>query len=123
MRQDLANRILSAATSRLGEPVTLSRGSSSYSLRGIFSETFSEVDVDTGLSVTSKIPSLTITSADIEITPKGNDRVTVADGRSFMVRETRPDGEGGIASDVLGANEQLFVRRAGHDRIGSEPFP
>tara|TARA_A200000113_G_scaffold223061_1_gene237866 strand:+ start:1468 stop:1797 length:330 start_codon:yes stop_codon:yes gene_type:complete len=96
MRQDLANRILSAATARLGEPVTLSRGSSTYSLRGIFSETFSEVDVDTGLSVTSKIPSLTINSADIEITPKGNDRVTVADGRSFMVRETRPDGEGGI---------------------------
>ena len=29
MRQDLANRILSAATARLGEPVTLSRGSSS----------------------------------------------------------------------------------------------
>jgi hypothetical protein len=96
MRQDLANRILSAATARLGEPVTLSRDSSSYSLRGIFSELHSEVDIDTGLNVTSAVPTLTINSADIAIEPAGNDRVTVADGRTFIVRETRPDGEGGI---------------------------
>ena len=49
MRQDLANRILKAATARLGEPVTLSRDTASYSLRGIFSEIHSEVDVDTGI--------------------------------------------------------------------------
>ena len=96
MRQDLANRILKAATARLGEPVTLSRDTASYSLRGIFSEIHSEVDVDTGLNVTSAIPTLTINGADLSIEPSGNDRVTVADGRTFIVRETRPDGEGGI---------------------------
>ena len=96
MRQDLTNRILKAATARLGEPVTLSRDTASYSLRGIFSEIHSEVDVDTGLNVTSAIPTLTINSADLAIDPSGNDRVTVADGRTFIIRETRPDGEGGI---------------------------
>ena len=96
MRQDLTNRILSAATARLGEPVTLSRDGVSYQLRGIYSAFHSEIDFDTGLNISSQMPSLTINSADISIDPKGNDRVTIADGRTFMVRETRADGEGGL---------------------------
>ena len=71
MRQDLANRILKAATARLGEPVTLSRNGTSYALRGIFSETHSEVDIDTGLNVTSQVPTLMINGVDLPIDPKG----------------------------------------------------
>lgn len=96
MRQDLANRILTAVTSRLGEPVTLSRGSTSYQLDGIFSEVFSDVDVDTGLRVTSEQPSLIVNAEDLPVEPQGNDRVTIQDGRQYVVRETRKDGEGGL---------------------------
>lgn len=96
MKQDLANRILTAATTRLGELVTLSRGSSTYELHGIFSENHSEVDIDTGLRVTSEVPSMVINAAEIPLEPTGNDRVTVADGRTFIVREVRQDGEGGL---------------------------
>jgi len=96
MRQDLANRILTAATTRLGELVTLNRGGVDYELHGIFSETFSDVDVDTGLRVTTDVPTLILNAEDLPIEPAGNDRVTVANGSQYLVRETRQDGEGGL---------------------------
>lgn len=96
MKQDLANRILYAATTRLGEEVTIVRGSTTRTVYGIFSENFSDVDVDTGLRVTTEQPSLTISADELDIEPVGNDRVTVADGREFIVREVRQDGEGGL---------------------------
>ena len=109
MRQDLANRILKAATARLGEPVTLSRDGISYTLRGIFSEPHPEVDIDTGLNVPSQIPTLTINGADLSSDPTGNDRVTIADGRTFMVRETRADGEGGIVLMMYQAQTNNYL--------------
>lgn len=109
MRQDLANRILKAATARLWEPVTLSRNGTDYTLRGIFSETHSEVDIDTGLNVTSQVPTLVINGADLPVDPKGNDRVTIADGRTYMVRETRADGEGGIVLMMYQAQTNNYL--------------
>ena len=96
MRDDLANRILTAATTRLGEPVSLTREGSSYQLHGIFSQTFSDVDVDTGLRVTTEVPTLIVNASDIAIEPSGNDRVTIANGETYLVREVRRDGEGGL---------------------------
>ena len=96
MKQDLANRILTAATTRLGELVTVARDGSSHELHGIFSETFSDVDVDTGLRVTTEQPTLIISADALSFEPVGNDRVTIADGREFVVREVRQDGEGGL---------------------------
>lgn len=96
MRQDLANRVLTAATTRLGEVVTLSRDGTDYEFHGIFSEIFSDVDVDTGLRVTTDVPTLVLNAEDLPIEPAGNDRVTVANGSQYLVRETRQDGEGGL---------------------------
>lgn len=96
MKQDLANRILSAATSSLGETVTYNRAGTDYQIKAIFSEMFSDIDVDTGLRITTEQPSLILNLSDLPTEPRGNDVVTVADGREFSVRETRPDGEGGM---------------------------
>lgn len=109
MRQDLANRVLTAVTSRLGELVTVTRGANSYELHGIFSETFSDVDVDTGLRVTTEIPTLILKADELAIEPVGNDRVTVADGRQFLVRETRSDGEGGLILLMYQAQQNDFL--------------
>ena len=57
MKQDLANRILYAATTRLGEEVTIVRGSTTRTVYGIFSENFSDVDVDTGCGLRPSSPA------------------------------------------------------------------
>ena len=109
MKQDLANRILTAAVNRLGEPVTYSRGSSDTDINGIFSETVSSVDVDTGLAVVSEQPSLLIKASDLSITPEAGDRVTVAGDREFIVRETRSDGEGGLSLLLYKATSKNYM--------------
>ena len=109
MRDDLANRILKACTTRLGETVTFTRGESSYEIPGIFSEVYSDVDVDTGLRVTSETPTIIINSDDLDIEPQGNDRVTIADGRQFQVREVRKDGEGGLICLLYVSNTSNYL--------------
>ena len=95
MRQDLANRILTAATTRLGELVTLNRGASIMN----FTEFFRDVlrcRRGHWSAVTTDVPTLILNAEDLPIEPAGNDRVTVANGSQYLVRETRQDGEGGL---------------------------
>lgn len=95
MLNDLANRVLSAGLSVMGEPVTLTRGGTSYELKGLFQETYKAMDPDTGFPVTALQPVLAVNRTDLSIEPKIGDAVT-ARSVSYRIRDIQSDGHTGL---------------------------
>lgn len=94
MLNDLANRVLAAGVSVMGEPITLTRGAASYQLKGLFQDSFKAMDPETGMPVTSLQPVVGINTRDLEISPKVGDTIT-ARGIPYRVRDVQPDGHTG----------------------------
>lgn len=95
MIEGLANRVMRAAAREMGEPVSYAQSGTSYSVRGLFSSAFQAVDPATGNPVSMNQPVLTVPLADLPVTPRAGDTVTVR-GLLYKVRDTQEDGEAGV---------------------------
>ncbi len=95
MLNDLANRALKAGIRVMGEPVTLTRSSNSYSLNGVFQESFKVIDPNTGMPVNSNQPVLGLNLSDLTITPRRGDSVTIR-SVNYRVRDIQEDGHTGV---------------------------
>ena len=95
MLNDLANRVLAAGVSVMGEPITLTRGGTAHSLKGLFQESFKQMDPDTGFPVTTLQPVVSIARYDLSIEPKVGDLIA-ARGVSYRVRDIQSDGHTGL---------------------------
>tara|TARA_E500000331_G_scaffold102530_1_gene99379 strand:+ start:1606 stop:1926 length:321 start_codon:yes stop_codon:yes gene_type:complete len=92
---DLANRALKAGIRVMGEPITLTRSSTVYSIKGVFQESFMSIDPRTGMPVNSAQPILGINSQDLSIEPKRGDLIT-ARSVDYRIRDIQEDGHTGI---------------------------
>ena len=95
MLNDLANRALKAGIKVMGEPITLTRSSTTYEITGVFQESFKVIDPATGMPVNSQQPVLGINLTDISIEPRRSDMVTVR-GVNYRVRDLQDDGHTGV---------------------------
>ena len=95
MLNDLANRALKAGISVMGEPITLTRGGTAYPLKGLFQETFKQMDPDTGFPVTTLQPLVSLAKADLDFTPKVGDLIA-ARGVNYRIRDIQSDGHTGL---------------------------
>lgn len=96
MLNDLANRALSAGIKVMGEPMTLSRDSNTYSLKGVFQESYMAVDPRTGMPVNSAQPILGINRRDITIEPRKGDLITIR-STNYRIRDIQEDGHTGMS--------------------------
>ena len=95
MLNDLANRALSAGIKVMGEPITLTRNSTTYEIKGVFQESFKVIDPATGMPVNSQQPVLGVNTRDLNIEPRRSDMVTVR-GVNYRVRDLQDDGHTGV---------------------------
>jgi hypothetical protein len=96
MRRDLASIALRAVVRVLGErdPITYRRGGSSWSVGGVYQDSYVGLDPETGVQVRSSQPVLLINREDLAVDPRQGDQVEVRTGL-FRVRDAQPDGHTG----------------------------
>jgi len=96
---DWDKMVLGPVIGKLGEAVTYAPSAGQvFPITGIFDEAYREIDVPSGINVTSTCPVLGIRFADFPAyaPPQQNDELTVIrTGVTYVVREVRPDGHGG----------------------------
>lgn len=79
----------------LAKDFTISNGSQSVAVRGLFDEHYETVDPETHVAVMSSNPRLTLFKSDVPFAIKQG--ITVSDGtRTWRVHEPMPDGEGAV---------------------------
>jgi hypothetical protein len=95
MAVDWDQMVLAPNMAVFGECATYSpKGGSPFQVTGIFDEEYHEVGLLEGPAITSAMPVLGIRLAEFPSPPKQGDQLTVC-GKTFAVREVRPDGHGG----------------------------
>jgi hypothetical protein len=94
MINDLANRALTAVVRVMGEPVTLTRGSSTAQVKGVYQASHVGLDPETGIQVRSTQPVVLVKRGDLPWDPRQGDEVEARDGL-FQVRDAQPDGHDG----------------------------
>jgi hypothetical protein len=94
MLPDLANRALAAVIRVMGEPITYRRGGSSWSVGGVYQDSYVGLDPETGVQVRSNQPVLLINRQELAVDPRQGDQVEVRSGL-FRVRDAQPDGHTG----------------------------
>lgn len=110
MLNDLANRALRAGLRVMGEPVTYSRGGSTWPIRAMFQDAYVGADPETGAPVSTVQPVAGIDARDLPIKPKGGD-ILLARGGTYRVRDARPDGHTGVT---------LFLQSIGLQTVFAE---
>lgn len=89
-----------------GEPIIYKGdGSLSHALSGVFDETFSEIDPDTGRNVTSQTPSILLAVGDLPARPVRDDEFEIR-GKIYLVHKFEPDGKG-AARIFLSESDEL----------------
>jgi len=82
-------------------PVVYDPDGAAYTLTGVFDESYKAVDVtEAGFPVDSTEPRLTLRLADLPVTPKTGDNLTVS-GRLWEVSGVEPDGSGMVGLRLL----------------------
>lgn len=79
-----------------GVEYTVVGATSPASVRGIFCETFTSLDTDTGVAISTHQPNLFVVIADLPATPRQLDSfVRTATATRYVVEDVQRDGEGG----------------------------
>lgn len=85
----------SLTTGEFSEACTITQGAVVTETRGIFDETYEEIDPDTMTSVMSKNPRIQIFQKILEIEIKQGDLITVR-GKQYKAVKPQTDGQGSI---------------------------
>jgi hypothetical protein len=92
---DWQKQLIGPTVSVFGQPAVYAQAGQSYGLNGMFHEAYSTVDVSSGMPVTTTSPAFGFNVADLPVVARQKDRLTItANGRSYIVRNTQPDGLG-----------------------------
>ncbi len=90
---ELASCVVDAAKDCLGCDVTyLPKSGGQYKIRGIFDNTFEQVDPDTEIVIASNAPMLDIKLSDIPVKPEQGDHVIVKGNQKYRVVDSQEDG-------------------------------
>lgn len=95
MRNDLANRALTAVVRVMGEPVTLRHRGQSTTASGVYQDSYVGLDPETGIQVRSTQSVVLINRDDLPFKLQQGDEVEVR-GVVFKVRDAQPDGHSGV---------------------------
>lgn len=68
-------------------------GSLSHSFTGVFDESYTEPDPQTGQKITSQRPSVVLALGDLPARPEREDQFLIR-GKLYLVRKIEPDGKG-----------------------------
>jgi len=95
--QSLADGIVDVAESCIGESVTYRpKAGGSYSIRGIFSDQFQQVDPDTEQIVASNHPVVDFRVKDLRSKPKKNDIVIIRKIK-YRIVDAQEDGTAAVS--------------------------
>lgn len=102
MRAGLFDDVVKAGVDRFGMRTLIEfvADGSSVEIDGVFDREFERIEFSNGAEVMSTGPRVGIRVADLPRTPARGDVVTV-DGTVFEVDEVLPDGQAGIALDLI----------------------
>jgi hypothetical protein len=77
------------------EEMTISDGQTTINFKGIFDETYQQIDPDTNSVIMSTKPRITLFLNDVEFKIKQGFAVAIKN-KNYKVREIQPDGEGSV---------------------------
>jgi hypothetical protein len=77
------------------EDLTISDGQTTVNFKGIFDETYQQIDPDTNAVIMSKKPRVSLLLNDVAFKIKQGHTVG-SRNKTYKVRELQPDGEGSI---------------------------
>jgi hypothetical protein len=77
------------------EDITISDGTDTVSCKGIFDETYQQIDPDTNAVVMSNKPRVSLFFDDVAFKIKQG-YIVGARSKTYKVREMQPDGEGSV---------------------------
>lgn len=94
--KDLMDQTLKTVRNGLGEEVEYTPQSGDpLTIKGVFSEVFTQIDPASGVPVQTTLPNILIRIADLEgASPAKDDTISIG-GTVYRVREVQPDGGGG----------------------------
>ena len=93
---NLDKNVLGPLMSVFGEPVTyIPAIGIPFGISGVFDEAYHEVDLASGIGITTDMPVLGVQLSMFPAQPRQGDQITVTRlGATFVVKEVRPDGHG-----------------------------
>ena len=95
--RDKTSKLLDSALSVFGEENKIlfrPKSGGTFTIRGIFDETWEEVDPETLLVISSTQPNVGIKTSELGFTPMSGDEVDII-GVSYRITDVQEDGQGG----------------------------